>query len=52
LTVLALAMSGAVMLIAHIVFGPAAAIASLILALTLFGLVWYLVPLLIRRAAS
>jgi cation transport ATPase len=52
LTVLALAMSAAVMLIAHIVFGEAAAIASLIASLALFGLAWYVVPLLIKRSQA
>jgi hypothetical protein len=52
LGVLALAMSGAVMLIAHIVFGGSAAIIAGALALGLFGLVWYVVPLLIKRATD
>jgi hypothetical protein len=52
LGVLALAMSGAVMLIAHIVFGATAAVVSCLLALALFGLAWYLVPLLIRRTQA
>lgn len=52
LGVLALAMSTAVMLIAHIVFGSAASIASFVIALALFGLVWYVVPLLIKRSSG
>jgi Kef-type K+ transport system membrane component KefB len=52
LTVLALAMSSAITLIAHVVFGGTAAIVACVLALALFGLAWYLVPLLIERARS
>jgi Kef-type K+ transport system membrane component KefB len=52
LSVLALAMSGAMTLIAHVVFGGTAATVACAISLTLFGLSWYLVPLLIRRAKT
>jgi hypothetical protein len=52
LGILALAMSAAVMLIAHIVFGSAASIATFVVALALFGLAWYVVPLVIKRSAA
>jgi Kef-type K+ transport system membrane component KefB len=52
LGILALAMSTAVMLIAHIVFGQTAAIIAAIMAVLLFGLVWYVVPLAIKRSGS
>jgi hypothetical protein len=41
---LALAMSGAILLITHFLFGPAAAIPIGIAALLLFGTLWYLLP--------
>ena len=50
LGVLALAMTTAVALIAHIVFDEAAAIITGILALTLFALLWYVLPLAVRRS--
>jgi Family of unknown function (DUF6328) len=50
LGVLALAMSGAVMLIAHIVFGGTAAVITLIASLALFGFAWLIVPVMIKRA--
>jgi hypothetical protein len=52
LGVLALAMTGAVTLIAHIVFGGTAAIITGAAVATIFGVVWYFVPLLIKRAAN
>jgi hypothetical protein len=50
LGVLALAMTTAVALIAHIVFGEAAAIATGLVALALFVLLWYALPLVARRS--
>jgi hypothetical protein len=41
---LAMAMSGAILLITHFLFGPAAAIPIGIAALLLFGTLWYLLP--------
>ena len=41
---LALAMSGAILLITHFLFGPGAAIPVGIAALFLFGSLWYLLP--------
>jgi hypothetical protein len=41
---LALAMSGAILLITHFLFGAAAAIPVGIAALLLFGILWYLLP--------
>ena len=41
---LALAMSGAILLITHFLFGPAAAIPIGIAALLLFGTLWYVLP--------
>jgi Family of unknown function (DUF6328) len=48
LAVLALAMTTAVALIAHIVFGQTAAIITGALALALFALLWYVLPLAAR----
>jgi Family of unknown function (DUF6328) len=50
LGVLALAMTTAVALIAHIVFGEAAAIATGLVALALFVLLWYALPLVAKRS--
>jgi Family of unknown function (DUF6328) len=50
LAVLALAMTTAVALIAHIVFGQTAAIITGLLALLLFGLLWYGLPLAAKRS--
>jgi hypothetical protein len=44
LAFLALAMSGAILLITHYLFGPAAAIPVGITALLMFGTIWYLLP--------
>jgi hypothetical protein len=44
LACLALAMSGAILLITHFLFGPAAAIPIGIAASALFGSLWYLLP--------
>jgi Family of unknown function (DUF6328) len=49
LGVLALAMVTAVALIAHIVFGVAAAIVSGALALMVFGVLWWALPMAARR---
>jgi Kef-type K+ transport system membrane component KefB len=52
LGVLALAMCAAVTLIAHIIFGESTAIITGLGALVLFGLAWYVVPLVIRSTAD
>ena len=44
LACLALAMSGAILLITDVLFGIAAAIPAGIAALVLFGTLWYLLP--------
>jgi Family of unknown function (DUF6328) len=50
LAVLALAMTSAVALIAHIVFDQLAAIITGTLALAMFALLWYVLPLAARRS--
>ena len=45
LTTLALAISGAILLIAHFLFGPGAAIPTGIATALVFGVLWYLLPL-------
>jgi Family of unknown function (DUF6328) len=52
LSVLAVAMTGAISLIAQLVFGNGAAMAAGAVAAATFGVVWYLVPALIRRGAA
>jgi hypothetical protein len=43
---LALAMTGAILLITHVLFGPAAAVPTAVAAGTVFAGLWYVVPLL------
>jgi hypothetical protein len=45
LALLALAMSGAILLITHFLFGPAAAIPIGVVTLLLFGILWYALPI-------
>ena len=45
LSVLAVAMAGAVFLIGHVIFGPTAAIVTGVGALLVFAVLWYAVPL-------
>jgi hypothetical protein len=52
LGVLALAMSAAIFLIAHIVFAPATAVIAGVAALALFGSLWCVFPLRLRRTAD
>jgi hypothetical protein len=52
LSVLAVAMCAALTLIAHIIFGSTTAIVTGVGGVVLFGLAWYVVPLLIRSAAD
>lgn len=52
LSVLAVAMTGAISLIAQLVFGNGAALAAGIVAAVTFGAIWYLVPALIHRGAA
>ncbi len=49
LTVLAIAMTGAITLITHILFGTAATVVTTAVTLLAFGIVWYAIPL--RRLA-
>jgi uncharacterized protein DUF6328 len=49
---LALAMSGAILLITHFLFGAAAAIPTGIAAVVLFGSLWYVLPLIRGRGAQ
>ena len=44
LAILALAMTGAILLIAHIIFGEAAAIAVAIPSGIVFAMLWYVMP--------
>ena len=52
LTVLAVAMSAAIALIAQLVFGNGAALVAAAISATTFGVVWYLVPAQLRRHAK
>jgi hypothetical protein len=52
LGVLAVAMTAAISLIAQLVFGNGAALAAAIAAAVTFGLIWYGVPVLIRRSGA
>jgi hypothetical protein len=45
LSVLALAMTGAVLLVTHILFGGVTAAVTAVLVLSLFGVIWYLIPI-------
>ena len=52
LGVLALAMTGAVSLIAHLVYGSAASVVAGVIALSGFGLFWYVLPLRIGASGG
>jgi len=52
LTVLAVAMTGAVFLIAHLIFSPATAIVCGTAALLVFAGLWYALPLSIERGSE
>jgi Family of unknown function (DUF6328) len=52
LAVLALAMSGAILLITHVIFGEAAAIAVGAASLLVFAVLWYLLPVARARGGD
>ena len=52
LTVLAFAMTGAILLISHVIFGQAASIVVAIASGIVFALLWYVLPLARGRGSE